>query len=113
AHEYPGSLAMHITKVSLSNVKSYSEETHIRFESGVNLIKGENGAGKSTLLEAIGYALFDHLPYNQADFIRKGTRRGEIGVSFVSANDDREYEVTRRVGSSTYFVRDVETHTKP
>lgn len=104
---------MHITKVSLSNVKSYSEETHIRFESGVNLIKGENGAGKSTLLEAIGYALFDHLPYSQGDFIRKGARRGEISVTFVSAYDDREYEVTRRVGSSTYFVRDVETHTKP
>ena len=102
---------MHITRVTLKNVKSYSEETDIQFEQGVNLIKGENGAGKSTILEAIGYALFGSLPYTGKDFVRQGQKKGQIIVGFTGY-DGREYEVIRGVGTdSTLKVRDPETNT--
>jgi len=93
---------MQITHVTLKNAKSYSEsETVVQFAGHVNLIKGENGAGKTTLLEAIGFALFDTLPYSAKDFLRRGTKRGEIRVGVISAVDEREYEVVREIGSSS------------
>ena len=49
---------MRITRVELTNIKSY-EHAAIDLQSGVTAIRGHNGAGKSTLLEAIGWALFD------------------------------------------------------
>jgi DNA repair protein SbcC/Rad50 len=93
---------MQITYVTLKNAKSYSDsETVVRFADHVNLIKGENGAGKTTLLEAIGFVLFDTLPYSAKDFLRRGAKRGEILVGIVSALDEREYEVVREIGSSS------------
>ncbi|HEY8884957.1 MAG TPA: ATP-binding protein, partial [Chloroflexota bacterium] len=51
-------------EVRLENVKSYGSPAEvIRFQRGVNAISGPNGSGKSTVLEAIGCALFQHLPY--------------------------------------------------
>ena len=100
---------MHITRVTLTNVKSYGDEDGLRFEQGVNLIKGENGAGKSTILEAIGYALFGYFPYKRKEeFVRQGQKKGEIVVRFIGA-DEREYEVIRGVGTSSKIeVLDVE-----
>jgi len=91
---------MRITRVTLENIKSYSDETSIRFEQGVNLIKGENGAGKSTILEAIGYALFGSLPYKGKDFIRLGQKKGQICVSFTGY-DGREYSIVRDISISS------------
>jgi exonuclease SbcC len=97
-----------ITRVELQNVKSYSDQA-IAFAAGTNAICGENGAGKSTLLEAIGFALFDYLPYTQSDFVREGQKSATITVSFVSNADEREYQVVRRCGSSSdYYVYDPE-----
>jgi exonuclease SbcC len=97
-----------ITCVELQNVKSYYDET-VHFTQGTNAICGENGAGKSTVLEAIGFALFDYLPYTQADFVREGEKTATITVSFVSNRDEREYQVVRRCGaSSDYYVYDPE-----
>jgi exonuclease SbcC len=97
-----------ITRVELQNAKSYSDQV-IAFAEGTNAICGENGAGKSTLLEAIGFALFDYLPYTQSDFVREGEKAATITVSFVSNADEREYQVVRRCGSSSdYYVYDPE-----
>jgi exonuclease SbcC len=101
-----------ITRIELQNTKSYSDDV-IAFTEGTNAICGENGAGKSTLLEAIGFALFDYLPYAQADFVREGEKTATISVSFVSNQDGREYQVVRRCGgSSNYYVYDAELDTR-
>jgi exonuclease SbcC len=99
---------MLITRVELQNTKSYRDDA-VTFAEGTNAICGENGAGKSTLLEAIGFALFDYLPYKQDDFVREGEKTATIAVSFISNQDGREYQVVRRCGgSSDYYVYDPE-----
>jgi len=97
---------MRITSVELTNIKSYRHAT-IPFEKGTTAIRGRNGAGKSTLVEAIGFALFDALPYKQAQFVREGERVGVVAVSFLSALDEREYQVVRKcAGVTEWFVVD-------
>jgi len=101
-----------ITRIELQNIKSYNDNV-VTFTPGTNAICGENGAGKSTLLEAIGFTLFDYLPYTQADFVREGEKTATAAVNFVSNQDGREYQVVRRCGgSSDYYVYDSELDTK-
>lgn len=96
---------MIIKKVELKNIKSYSEDI-VEFADGVTSIHGANGAGKSTVLESIGYVLFDSLQYNQADFVRKGEKTGEVSITIQGA-DDLEYTITRKCGSSqAYYLID-------
>lgn len=99
---------MQITQLELKNVKSHAYAEPIRFAPGVNAISGPTGAGKSTILEAIGFALFDSLPYKQSQFLREGENRGEIVVSLVDALDEREYQVVRPLGGGTPYVYDPE-----
>lgn len=99
---------MLISSLTLENVKSYVR-TKVEFSPGTNAIVGPNGAGKTTILEAIGFALFDHLPYNQAAFVRSGERSASVAVDFVSDYDERAYQVVRHCGSrNTYTVLDPE-----
>ncbi|HEY3272161.1 MAG TPA: SMC family ATPase [Methanocella sp.] len=94
---------MIIRKVSLENIKSY-KAADIDLSEGITGIAGLNGSGKSTVLEAIGYALFDCLPYTQSEFVRKGEKTGRISVTFTGA-DDVEYTVTRKCGASqSYYI---------
>ena len=96
---------MLITKVELENIKSYRHAA-IELRRGATAIRGPNGAGKTTLVEAIGFALFNHLPYSQAQFVREGERSGQVTVSFIGA-DDRLYQVVRRCGTpSAWYVYD-------
>lgn len=99
---------MQITQLELKNIKSHADAAPILFAPGVNSISGPTGAGKSTILEAIGFALFDSLPYKQDQFLREGENRGEIVVSFVDALDEREYQVVRSLGGGTPYVYDPE-----
>ncbi len=97
---------MRINSVRLENIKSY-RDTRIDLAAGATAIRGSNGAGKSTLVEAIGFALFDALPYKQAQFVREGERVGVVTVIFTSALDDREYHAVRRCGSSSdWYIYD-------
>ena len=99
---------MQILRVELENIKSYERAT-VDFAPGVNTIMGHNGAGKSTLLEAIGFALFDALPYNASEFVREGAKSGRVAVTFVGNQDERPYRVERRIGGShQHVVYDVE-----
>ncbi len=91
---------MRITSVELTNIKSYRHAV-IGFDKGTTAIRGRNGAGKSTLVEAIGFTLFDALPYKQAQFVREGERVGVVAVTFLSALDEREYQVVRKCGGVT------------
>ncbi len=95
---------MLIKSVELKNIKSYRHET-IEFMEGINGICGQNGVGKSTILEAIGYVLFDFVPYNQADLLRHGEKSGYVSVA-VEGNDEIEYILHRKIGTgSDYFIR--------
>lgn len=103
---------MLIHSLILENVKSYTL-TSVEFTTGTNAIVGDNGSGKTTILEAIGFALFDHLPYNQADFIREGQKSARVTVDFLSSSDERTYQVVRQCGSSSaYTVFDPELSLK-
>lgn len=102
---------MRIFKVQLTNIKSYTSQSVILAE-GTNSICGHNGAGKSTILEAIGFALFDCLPYRQQDFVRDGSAWGEVYLKF-NANDGRDYDIARRVGRGAHwYVHDPEIGTR-
>ena len=103
---------MQILQVELENVKSY-ERAVVEFALGVNAIVGHNGAGKSTILEAIGFALFDSIPYKANDFLRDGARTGTVSVTFVGSLDERPYRIERRLGGSHLYVAyDVELQAK-
>ena len=97
------------TRVELRNIKNHAEGEWA-FQPGVVAICGPNGAGKTTILEAIAWALFDHLDYKRDDFVKRGTKRGQVAVTFISDLDGREYVVTRYRGS--YHVYDPETKTR-
>jgi exonuclease SbcC len=95
-----------ITRVELENIKSYRQGA-VRLQPGATAISGANGAGKTTLVEAIGFALFDALPYAQAQFVRENERTGMITVTFISDLDGREYQVARRCGANAlWYVYD-------
>ncbi len=97
---------MFITRVELENIKSYRHAS-IELRRGTTAIRGQNGAGKTTLVEAIGFALFDYLPYSQAQFVREGERSGQVTVTFKSGVDDMEYAVVRRCGTpSAWYIYD-------
>ncbi len=103
---------MQILSLELENVKSYAK-AKIDFRRGVNAIVGWNGAGKSTILEAIGFALFDHIGYNQRDFVREGEKTGTVAVTFISSDDLRHYQVVRKFGSSNqHYIFDPELDNK-
>jgi DNA repair protein SbcC/Rad50 len=105
-HSLEGRSPVRITRVSLDNIKSY-RRANIPLAGGTVAIRGHNGAGKSTLVEAIGFALFDSIKYNQAQFVREGEKSGTVTVSFISALDEREYQVVRRCGANpTWYVYD-------
>jgi len=93
---------MLITRIELENIKSYRNIT-VDFRRGTTAIHGPNGAGKTTLVEAIGFALFDHLAYNQSQFVREGEKYGRVVVHLIGS-DDRPYEVERRCGAGAKWV---------
>src|SRR5262245_59508109 len=102
--------ALRITRVELRNIKNHAEGEWA-FQPGVIAICGPNGAGKTTIIEAIAWALFDRLDYKRDDFVKRGTKRGQVAVTFVSDLDGREYVVTRDTGGG-YHVYDSETKTR-
>jgi exonuclease SbcC len=95
---------MHVTRVELINIKSHiNSEYH--FGRGTTAITGENGAGKTTILEAIAWTLFDTLDYSKDDFLRRGSKKGSVRVTFESDLDERQYTVYRDTGTG-YYVFD-------
>ncbi|HEX6124058.1 MAG TPA: SMC family ATPase, partial [Pyrinomonadaceae bacterium] len=85
---------MYITRIELENIKSHAASAY-DFSRGTTAITGENGAGKTTIIEAIAWALFDLLDYKKEDFVRRGTKKGSVRVTFESSLDERHYIVYR------------------
>ena len=94
---------MHITKIELEDIKSHAHFKH-KFQKGTTAIMGGNGAGKTTLIEAIAWTLFDLLDYKKDDFVRRGTKKGIVKITFESSLDEREYVVYRdtKTGYNVY-----------
>src|SRR6266568_4736708 len=108
---WEGCTCMLITRIELENIKSYSQII-IDFRRGTTAISGANGAGKTTIVEAIGFALFDYLPYSQARFVREGEKFGRVVVHLIGG-DERPYTVERRCGSgSRWFIFDEEANAR-
>lgn len=101
---------MKINRVKLVNIKSYTERSPgISFPEGTIAIIGPNGSGKSTLFEAIGYSLYDYLPYGKMKLLRTGEEKGEIRVQFTG-EDEKNYEVTRNIpGTISLYDLDEDT----
>lgn len=93
---------MLITRLELENIKSY-KHISLDFQRGTTAISGANGAGKTTLVEAIGFALFDSMPYKQDQFVREGEKYGRVVVDLLG-NDDRPYVVERRCGAGSSWT---------
>src|SRR2546427_4302889 len=83
---------MLITRIELENIKSY-RNISVDFRRGTTAINGPNGAGKTTLVEAIGYALFDHLSYNQSQFVREGRFTDRKSTRLNSSHSQISYAV--------------------
>jgi exonuclease SbcC len=95
-----------VVEVALENIKSYEERTTVRLQDGVTAILGENGSGKSTIQEAIGFALFDSLPFNNKEFVREGSNSGtvEVTIDLHEGDETQRYRVMRSAGYSRYGV---------
>ena len=97
-----GCCTMLITRIELENIKSY-RRISVELRQGTTAISGSNGAGKTTLVEAIGFALFDYLPYNRDQFVREGEKTGRVIIHLIGS-DDRPYTVERRCGSGSRWI---------
>ncbi|WP_435158649.1 AAA family ATPase [Haladaptatus sp. DFWS20] len=97
---------MKIKEVTLENIKSYEERTSIDLQGGVTAILGENGSGKSTIQEAIGFTLFDSLPFNNNEFVREGASSGTVDVTIEleQGGEVQQYRITRSAGRANYDV---------
>ncbi|OYR55267.1 hypothetical protein DJ73_02650 [Halorubrum sp. Ea1] len=89
---------MKVTDLHLQNIRSYEDES-IAFPEGTMLVHGENGAGKTTLLMGVFGGLFlsnirnvGSNDFNLDDIVRRGTREGEIVLTFEVA--ETPYTVT-------------------
>ena len=101
---------MYITRIELENIKSHVDSS-FDFPRGTTAITGENGAGKTTLIEAVGWTLFDVLDYKKEEFLRRGTKRGTVRVTFESSLDERLYTVYRDTGTG-YNIYDPQLKTR-
>lgn len=61
---------MYISKIKLTNFKSFKGHHDIEFSKGVNFFVGNNNCGKTTIFKAVE---FIQSGKNKLDFITKGS----------------------------------------
>ena len=77
---------MALTEVRLQNFRSFSDETVLRFHSGLNVLVGANGTGKSNVLDGVLFALTQEASKLRARWWaelqhRDGAKRGPCAVA--------------------------------
>ena len=101
---------MLISRIELENITTH-KDTIIDFQEGLNLLYGQNGTGKSTVLKMIGFALFNFLPGNQKNYVRRSNReeegkRKKYGMIkiWVIGQDEEPYIIHRSIGKAQPIV---------
>ncbi len=94
----------------MKNITTH-KNTIIEFQEGLNLLYGPNGTGKSTVLKMIGFVLFNFLPGNQKNYVRKSNIEGEKEAKkygmvkiWVVGLDDEPYVIQRSLGKAQPIV---------
>lgn len=82
---------MHISKLVVTNIRSFKETHSLELSQGINILVGKNNSGKSTLLRAlqliqIGNSDLSHLPTMN----RKGEQQCQIEIHFGSPDNRLE-----------------------
>jgi len=101
-----------MTNISLQSVyiKDFKsqKELDVDFSDGLTLVKGKNGSGKTTLFEAVYTCLYNRRPNGRSasSGIRIGTKSSEIKVRLKC--DNRDYLITRVIGSKAKFTIEVD-----
>lgn len=76
---------MYISKIKLSNFKSFRGKHTIDLSKGVNFFVGNNNCGKTTIFKAIE---FIQSGKNKFDFITKGFETENVSVEVEFKGDD-------------------------
>ncbi len=104
---------MWIYKMELENITSHKNTT-IEFEKGLNLLYGPNGTGKSTILNMIGYVLFNFLPSNQKNYVRKVKEKSKKKFGLIRiwvAQNDDNYIIQKSLAKAQPLVEVVDART--
>jgi len=111
---------MILNRITLNNIRSYSEHPAIEFRKGPSLFKGDVGSGKSTITSAVEFALFGLGDQDGKYLLRAGEKTGSVLLEFEV--DGKPYQVYRSlvrrrgtaVQDSCYIVENgVRTEYKP
>jgi exonuclease SbcC len=73
---------MILKKITLTNIRSYTEPTTIEFAKGSSLFEGDIGSGKSTILYGIEFALFGLGDIEGEYLLRNGEKQGSVLLEF-------------------------------
>jgi chromosome segregation ATPase len=112
---------MHLEDVNIEGFKSFSEETNMSFQPGINVIIGNNGVGKSNILDAIVWAMGDDdlsriRCYEQDELFFAGSKdyppassiRVELNLKEDEQNDTAGVRLAREMnkeGRNRYYIQ--------
>jgi chromosome segregation ATPase len=112
---------MHLEDVNIEGFKSFSEETNMSFQPGINVIIGNNGVGKSNILDAIVWAMGDDdlnriRCYQQDELFFAGSKdyppassiRVELNLKEDEQNDTAGVRLAREMnkeGRNRYYIQ--------
>ncbi|MBD3186232.1 AAA family ATPase, partial [Candidatus Bathyarchaeota archaeon] len=91
-----------LDKILLENITVH-KQTVIEFKEGVNVLSGLNGTGKTTILNMIGYAMFNFLPQNQKEYVRRAKNARNYGTVklWFTGKEGEQFSIKRTLGKTS------------